>query len=132
MALPAVKRYTSDERPEILDVCQKKVSGLSVRKLQRGDHIDLGFHPDTVLAAFTHLQIHPRQFGSHAMYGKDFVAVRVAPAENHTLENARVETIHLHGVSALVYKQGREASNDEIRDLFHLAEGETVKGWLKI
>lgn len=94
---------------------------------------DLGFHPDSVLSA-GYAMVYPHHMSEPLVRGKNFIAVRLAPVDNHALTHAKVDFVYVRisGSKAHLAKLGREMSSDEVADFFNLAKGEKVNGWQKI
>ncbi|MBM3184097.1 MAG: hypothetical protein FJZ64_02175 [Chlamydiae bacterium] len=131
MTVASAKPFSFEtERPEILDLCRRRTGQADPRDIHRISHTDLGYHPDSVISTFENLRLLPRQLPFDAVYGIDFVAVRIAPTDNYTIERSKVTCIHLCGSSIL--KEGAPARDEDLRDVFDLAEGKVVRGWRKI
>lgn len=95
---------------------------------------DLGFHPDTVLSASDYPNVHARHMSASVVRGTNFIAVRLAPTDNHELTHAKVEFVYVRvtGNGAHLAKLGKAMSNDEQSTFFSLARGEAVDGWKRI
>jgi len=130
MTTSVIRDSYVDERPSILALCRERIGDqIDSSSMRKGNIEDLGFHPKSVLSVLQFIVPHTLCFD--AVYGREFIAVRVAPEERYRIENARVEFIHVYGTSMLK-KEGIDVTDEQIRDLFKLADGEVVGGWKKI